>query len=297
MFCVEGNYKWCAYFDCDEFLELGVYSNIKDYLSAKSEDCVAFNWVIFGSNGELNKKEGRVQDRFKVPYLPLMSMYNGFLKGIIRGGRRRFTQFKFNGGHLPWPVFDEKQFPNTYNVGGYFKCNTVPFQTSYPLRYKEGYIKHYYTKSFEEWISKAKRGWPITRDALPACRYFMTDSRITPDKERYNHNLFLRDEWMEGAMKDPIEFLKETNIIEIAHDKFSNYGVVSYVLYLMGHVTGKVILFKGLDTDDFLFTTLLEHAFVTGNRIIYCKNDDEVIMAFDKYSKETGDTYYYYKVF
>ena len=28
------------------------------------------------------------------------------------------------------------------------------------ILYKEGYIKHYYTKSFEEWTNKSKRGWP-----------------------------------------------------------------------------------------------------------------------------------------
>ena len=29
MFCAEGNYEWCGYFDCDEFLELNAYSDIK----------------------------------------------------------------------------------------------------------------------------------------------------------------------------------------------------------------------------------------------------------------------------
>ena len=32
IFARYGNYKWCAYFDCDEFLELNCYSNIKEFL-------------------------------------------------------------------------------------------------------------------------------------------------------------------------------------------------------------------------------------------------------------------------
>ena len=32
MFAHEGNYKWCGYFDADEFLELGIHDNIKQFL-------------------------------------------------------------------------------------------------------------------------------------------------------------------------------------------------------------------------------------------------------------------------
>ena len=52
MFAHEGNYKWCGYFDADEFLELGVYSNIKEFLDTIQEDAISFNWIVYGSNGK-----------------------------------------------------------------------------------------------------------------------------------------------------------------------------------------------------------------------------------------------------
>ena len=78
MFCTEGNYEWCGYFDCDEFLELGLYSDIKEYLKTKeNEICVSFNWMVYGSNGERFKREGLVQERFKYPVSPI-SLYTEY---------------------------------------------------------------------------------------------------------------------------------------------------------------------------------------------------------------------------
>ena len=88
MFCREGNYKWCGYFDCDEFLELNIYNSIKEYLNTKPNDiCVSFNWLMFGSNEKLFKEDGLVQDRFKYPVSPI-SLYteNCFIKSLVRGG-------------------------------------------------------------------------------------------------------------------------------------------------------------------------------------------------------------------
>ena len=51
MFSNYGNYKWCAYYDADEFLELGIYTSIKDFLNTIPEDIdgVCFNWLLFGT--------------------------------------------------------------------------------------------------------------------------------------------------------------------------------------------------------------------------------------------------------
>lgn len=290
MFCEEGNYKWCAYFDCDEFLELGVHSNIKEYLETKKEDCVAFNWVIFGPDGQLDKKPGKVSERFRVPYLPLLNIYNGFLKGILRGGRFKFRNVRFSGGHLPYPMDEEVQ-NNTYNIGGYYLCDSAPYQTGYPLRYKEGYIKHYYTKSFEEWLDKAKRGWPLNTESLPLYRYFSLESREKITRAQHEKDIFLNDEWFIFRTTTLMEFLKTHNIIELANEKCSAYGFVSMVLYIMSQVTGKIIFIKSKKVDDFLFAILLENAFATGNRVIYCKDDGEINKAFLKYRANNDDVY------
>ena len=295
MFCEEGNYKWCAYFDCDEFLELGVYSNIKDYLALKQEDCIAFNWVIFGSGGQLKKSEGNLSERFKVPYLPVLSIYNGFLKGVVRGDRFRFRDIVFRGGHLPCPI-DKTKCNNTYNIGGYYVVNKAPFQTQYPLRYKEGYIKHYYTKSFDEWINKARRGWPLNTKSLPFYKYFVLENDVNISKDKYERDLFLNYDWYKTISKDILSFLKDRNIAELVKKDSSFYGFVTIVLYLMSQVEGKTFLIKCDELDDFLFTTMLEYAFVTNNNIVYCNSDKEVEIAYNKYRKPC-DTYYFWEVF
>ena len=83
MFCTEGNYEWCAYFDCDEFLELGSYSDIKEYLKNKDGDCIAFNWLMFDSNGNINYKDKPLAERFTIPYLPIMNIENAFVSPNI----------------------------------------------------------------------------------------------------------------------------------------------------------------------------------------------------------------------
>jgi hypothetical protein len=292
MFCEEGNYKWCAYFDCDEFLELGVYSSIKEYTGTKTEDCLAFNWVMYGSDGQLDKKDIKLSERFKKPSLPLSSIYNMFLKGIVRGGRFRFRHIEFRGGHLPYPIDDTKQ-SNTFSIGGYYTTDVAPFQTSSPLRYKEGYIKHYYTKSFEEWIDKAKRGWPLDTDSLPFYRYFALKGTNNMPSNFFEKNLFLKDDWFVTNTKSMLEFLQNNEIVELARSKSSVYGFTSLVLYVMSQVSGKIILVKCEDINDFLFTIMLEYAFITDNKVIYCKNDNEVDIAYRKYRKSEESVYFW----
>lgn len=127
MFASEGNYKWCAYFDADEFLELGVYSDIKEFLSTIEEDCVSFNWIVYGSNGKKHKTKGGVQKRFPIPVLPL-ALYkeNVFVKSILRGGKGRFKDVWFNGSHIPMCSNPDMK----YNIGGY--C-VVDYQSAYAL--------------------------------------------------------------------------------------------------------------------------------------------------------------------
>ena len=44
--------------------------------------------------------------------------------------------------------------------------------------------------------------------------------------------------------------------------------------------------------DDSLFTILLECTYQTGNRLIYCREQEDVFSAFNKYKKEGENNYY-----
>ena len=291
MFIENGNFKWCGLFDCDEFLELGVYSNIKDYLSTKEEDCIAFNWLMFGSNGKMKSSNLPLAERFTMPKLPIINIYNSFLKCIIRGGHFKYKNALGSGGHVP-------TYSNgiTYNIGGYYKAENVPvfFQSAFPLRYKEGYIKHYYTKSFDEWINKARRGWPDKHGNLPYHRYFFLKDKESLTAEDYRFNLFIDDDNFARLSDGPLKWLKDENheAVRIKNDSNILYAFVARTMYIMSRVTGKIFLLDAEWMEDECFTLLLECGFVTGNKVVCVKNEKEELLAFNKYKKNKEQNIY-----
>ena len=75
MFAKEGNFKWCAFFDADEFLEISHrYKDVKDFLSSINEDAVLVQWLIYGPNKQIHKAKGGVQERFKEPFYPINTL-------------------------------------------------------------------------------------------------------------------------------------------------------------------------------------------------------------------------------
>ena len=103
------------------------------------------------------------------------------------------------------------------------------------------------------------------------------------------------DNWFKLNSGEILDFLKNRSIVEIIRDKASVYGVTAFILYIMSQVSGKTVLIKDSGMDDFLFTTLLECAFVTNNRVVFCKNDEEVNTAFCKY-RQSFDSEYFWRV-
>ena len=71
MFMNYGNYKWCAYFDCDEFLEISdSYSNIDELFNTINEDILMVHWIVYGANGAIAKDIDKpTQERFKLPMM------------------------------------------------------------------------------------------------------------------------------------------------------------------------------------------------------------------------------------
>jgi hypothetical protein len=283
MFIENGNFKWCALFDCDEFLELGAYSNIKEYLATKDDDCIAFNWLIYGSNGQKREVDAPLVERFKKPFLPIVNVYNSFLKCIVRGGHFRYRDALTCGGHLP--VCGNKM---TYNLGGYYKLSTIPyyFQSATPLRYKEGYIKHYYTKSFDEWINKASRGWPDKKGKLPYHRFFLLENKETLSEKDYATNLFISNDSFERLSEPAIDAYKANTVILFNNETNILYAFITRLMYVMSKVKGKTLIVTGDFVDDMAFTLLLECGFVTGNRVVFADNTEIALKAFYRYKKE-----------
>ena len=286
MFCTEGNYKWCAYFDCDEFLELGAYSNIKDYLATKEDEiCVSFNWLMYGSDGQHTKTPGRIQDRFKYPISPIsLFTENCFIKSIVRGGDTFKNGCWFNGSHIPMtePMFQ-------HNVGGYFHTNSTSHMYLSP-RYKEGYLKHYYTKTFEEWAKKAGRGWPDGTDTLKMKNYFICQNWANFPIEQMRMGLF-----SDSSIYDSDGYTNLLNNYDIIHIVNSNqrvYALLMGAYNLMSRTTNHTFLFNNEHIDDTVFNMLFEYAIRTVNRAVWMNEDEDAWRAYEKYSDKRSETYY-----
>ena len=147
-------YDWIAFLDIDEFLEIPNYNRIEDYLKDKSDfDCVMVNWVCFGDNEQIQADYTKpIQERFKEPLpLDIRVQYNFpenfHIKSILKGG---LDNVVFGG--------------NPHCTDNHLKCCNAsgmqvenrPWQM---MDYRQAYIKHYVTKSLEEWYTnKMKRG-------------------------------------------------------------------------------------------------------------------------------------------
>jgi hypothetical protein len=147
-------YDWIMFFDCDEFLWLK-NKNVQEYLSQdkfSTFNAILVNWRLYTDNCELYYKEGNVIDRFPTPIPDNKCISYGFpendhVKTILRGGLR-FVNFM-----------------NPHYVRNRIKsCNSIgePVANGFhvPYVFDEAYLKHYRTKSTEEYIWKCQRGYP-----------------------------------------------------------------------------------------------------------------------------------------
>lgn len=143
-----------AFFDIDEYLEIPNYSNIQDYLKDKLDyDCVMVNWLCFGDNEQIYADYTKgVQERFKQPLpIDLKVQYNFaenfHIKSILKGG---LDNIHFGGN--PHCTDSNLKCCNASGV----RVENRPWQM---IDYRQAYLKHYVTKSLEEWYTnKMKRG-------------------------------------------------------------------------------------------------------------------------------------------
>lgn len=287
MFCTEGNYKWCAYFDADEFLELGIYTSIKLFLETvpEEDDSISFNWLVYGTNGIKHKAPGRVQDRFKEPVRPVvMFKENVFIKSILRGGPRRFENCWFNGSHIP-----TCSNPVRYNIGG-SKIVDYGVHTHSPMRYKCGYLKHYYTKTFDEWIKKASRGWPDGTPTLTGSNFMLCDNNSNYPIDNFIDAFFISPDSDGNFGERMFAMLDEYDMIEVKNSSKQVYALTTQLMSMFKATTNHTFVLTDDHIDDTLFATFLEYAIITGNRIVFARNSHEVWMAFLRYSQK--ENYY-----
>lgn len=137
--------KWVAFIDADEFIRLINNDNINNFLlDYENYNGIFMEWLIYNADGQYNRTDGFVRDRFKSFTTCKDIINNG--KCIIKP-----NEYKHMGPHFPFScktkynvVYSNKEFCKAYA-----KHNA-------PL--DKIVVDHYFTKSYEEWCEKIKRG-------------------------------------------------------------------------------------------------------------------------------------------
>lgn len=139
-------YDWIAIFDIDEYLFIKNESNINDYIyNRRFEKCqsIIFNWKIYDDNDLEKYDERKLIERFKRPKISSTKT-----KSIVR---TNFSNIYITGHiiginiHYFCDSNGNRVFPFTFSDLKYNKTNSA-------------FIKHFYTKSAEEFCNKIKRG-------------------------------------------------------------------------------------------------------------------------------------------
>lgn len=182
---------WLAFFDFDEFLCFATTPSasalgIKPFLSTipASYNCALINWLTMTDSGLIHNDRRPLMQRFTEP-MPLDRAgiagdypENNHVKCIVRGG-------------IPGLAFIRN--PHVPTVPALHCCNAngeaARQKARIPYTHDTAYLKHFTTKTIEEWLSnKMQRGTPdrTYEEALTSYKdYFFKINERTAEKEAF----------------------------------------------------------------------------------------------------------------
>lgn len=132
-------YDWIAYFDIDEYLIID--GKINDFLSQdifKDADAIQINWEIYGDNDKLYYENIPLNKRFtKTSFIQ-----TDFVKTIVKTKNPNFVSLRCH-----WADIKDGKYvrPN----GKVTNPSCIQF-----INYEGAKLKHFYTKTIEEWIDR-----------------------------------------------------------------------------------------------------------------------------------------------
>ena len=146
-------YDWIAFYDIDEFLYINNYNDINKFLSLpKFQKCqsILINWKYYGDNNKVYYEPKPLRVRFVKPFyfvdkalIKRKKLYYYAAKTIVRGGL-----------NLSWGLMPH-YIKSTINCRPDGKIERNYFSRP---QYSIAYLKHYITKSTEEFINRLNRG-------------------------------------------------------------------------------------------------------------------------------------------
>ena len=185
----ENDIKWLAVIDIDEFLYFNG-KTIKEYLSDSifnDTDVIHLNWRLYGDNGQIHYEDKPVQERF-TKQCPLNVVYNSeeakkgvlenmFIKSIIRVSDK---PMKICAHTTLVPNGITRRSDGTVSISPW--CEK--------LSTDENYVKHYNTKSLEEYIDRRCSASTTdvahnVIDAKTRIDWYFNENEKTPEKVAY----------------------------------------------------------------------------------------------------------------
>ena len=173
---------WFAFFDFDEYLYLlddnKTETDLQTFLSNKKFDkceTVLFNWLIYDDNDLVYYDPRPDVERFTRP--DFKSRGNIYVKSIVRGNINKKIFIKLKSNHVPEPYIKCCK-SNGEIVRRYNPFNLQPWVHEY------GYLKHFNTRTAEEFVTKIKTGFPNGGTFDPADRIglFFIRNKFTQEK-------------------------------------------------------------------------------------------------------------------
>lgn len=152
------NFDWVLFVDDDEFLELRKNRDIREFISSFDNQAtkIAINYLHFGDNDFCYKQSGKVQDIFRIPLSLNLADNDGFyinsyIKSLLK--KTKLQSNYFLNGHS---LMNDTPY---YNADGeIIKLASYSRIHNEDISYETAYIKHYCTKSLEEFCKcKIKR--------------------------------------------------------------------------------------------------------------------------------------------
>jgi hypothetical protein len=192
---------------------------------------IHLNWMVYDDNGMVNNSNLPLFERFKTPMMYDKCVAYEFpenfhIKSIIRGGLK----------DIKWVAS-----PHTPVNKNYTCCNDVGSEvvSYYPfskISFEDAYIRHFNTKTIEEYCLKMKRGFPdqeINLEKIKIClnRVFFRINEITKEKIDVVKKMLGID--MEYLLSDNsvIEKNDDIKIFSLCYDKkefkFLNDSVIT----------------------------------------------------------------------
>ena len=182
--------KWMLFFDFDEFLEVHFEDKkslpLKDFLENKIFDnceSILFNWLIYTDNNLVHYDNRPLNVRFTEPNYNLGG--NTLIKSIVRGNLNKTIYVVGKSNHRPVEgveVCDSK---------GRKIINYNPYFLKPPV-FDYGYIKHFTTKTAEEYIDKIVKGVPGNHphNVYDRIKLFFKYNKYSDEKMKIFENYF-----------------------------------------------------------------------------------------------------------